>query len=56
MNLASQLGEDTAEGGETLLTWAAYEYADPELVKLFKRSSLSIVGIEATYFRYKFES
>lgn len=25
MNLASKLGEDTAEGGETLLTWAAYE-------------------------------
>ncbi|MCH7742722.1 MAG: adenylate/guanylate cyclase domain-containing protein [Proteobacteria bacterium] len=56
MNLASKLGEDIAEGGETLLTRGAYEYADPELVKLFKRSSLSIAGIEATYFRHKFES
>lgn len=39
-----------------LLTGAAYEYADPDLVKLFKRSSLSIAGVDATYFRHKLES
>jgi hypothetical protein len=56
MNLASKLGEDTAEGGETLLTNLAYESADPELVKSFKPASLSISGIEATYYQHQYES
>ena len=55
MNLASKLGEDTAEGGETLLTCAAYENVDPELVKSFEKLSLSVAGIEATYYRHRFE-
>ena len=55
MNLASKLGEDTAEGGETLLTAAAYKNADSELVKSFEKLSLNISGIEATYFRHHFE-
>ncbi|MBQ61131.1 MAG: hypothetical protein CMQ19_03550 [Gammaproteobacteria bacterium] len=56
MNLASKLGEDTAEGGETLLTNLAYESADPELVKSFKPASLSISGIETTYYQHQYES
>ncbi|MFP6809065.1 MAG: adenylate/guanylate cyclase domain-containing protein [Pseudomonadales bacterium] len=55
MNLASKLGEDTAEGGETLLTNAAFEHADPDLVKPFERMFLSIAGIEASYYRHQFE-
>jgi adenylate cyclase len=54
MNLASKLGEDTAEGGETLITRAAYESADPELVKLFDKQTLNLAGIEAIYFRHRF--
>ena len=55
MNLASKLGEDTADGGETLITAAAYEHADPEVVKSFEKMSLSISGIEATYYRHQFD-
>lgn len=56
MNLASKLGEDIAEGGETLLTVAAYENADRELVKSFEKLSLSISGIVAKYYRQQFNS
>jgi len=56
MNLASKLGEDIAEGGETLLTVAAYENADRELVKSFEKLSLSISGIVATYYMQQFNS
>ncbi|MCH7742719.1 MAG: hypothetical protein IIB71_08690 [Proteobacteria bacterium] len=53
MNLACKLGEDVALGGETLITTAAYENADPALVKSFTQKSLRIAGIDATYFRHQ---
>ncbi len=56
MTLASKLGEDTADGGETLLTTSAYESADRELVKSFTQASLSISGIEVTYYQHQFEN
>lgn len=55
MNLASKLGEDTAAGGETLITSAAYEHADAELVKSFTPMPLTIAGINSTYFRHQFK-
>ncbi len=56
LTLASKLGEDTADGGETLLTTSAYESADRELVKSFTQASLSISGIEVTYYQHQFEN
>ncbi len=54
MNLASKLGEDTAGGGETLITQAAWEHADAELVEPFEKRELEIAGIQAPYYRYCF--
>ena len=56
INLASKLGEDTATGGETLLSENAYRHADPGLVAEFSKSSLCISGIEATYYRLRHEN
>lgn len=52
INLASKLGEDTAGGGETLISESTYLSADPSLVAEFSKSHLSIAGIEATYYRH----
>ena len=51
INLASKLGEDTAVGGETLISENAYRHASRELVDGFSKSELRIAGIEATYYR-----
>lgn len=51
MNLASKLGEDTAEGREVLLTPAAYERTSPELVQGFESDELTISGIRTKYYR-----
>lgn len=55
MNQASKLGEDTAEGGDTLLTASACEHASTELVSLFSKENLTISGIEVTYFRHHYQ-
>ena len=47
MNLASLLGEDTAGAGETIITQAAYESADSELLAGFEQKEFSLSGIEA---------
>lgn len=51
-NLASKLGEDTALGGETLISENAYRHANRSLVSGFSKSQLSVAGIEATYYRH----
>jgi class 3 adenylate cyclase len=51
MNLASKLGEDTAEGGETLLTMSAYESASPDLIKDFEQTSVDISGLHVDHYR-----
>lgn len=50
MNLASKLGEDTADGGETLLTEAAHGAADPALVEGAESRQLNIAGLSTPYF------
>ncbi len=55
MNLASKLGEDTADGCETLLTEAAYSNADADLVSTYEKLHLEIAGIKAPYYRHKFD-
>ena len=52
INLASKLGEDTAVGGETLISENAHRHADQGLVSGFSKSHLQISGIEATYYRH----
>jgi class 3 adenylate cyclase len=52
INLASKLGEDTAAGGETLITESAYQYASKALVANFSLHQLSMAGIEAPYYRH----
>lgn len=54
MNLASKLGEDTAIGGETLITEAVYESTDENLVEGFTPRHLQIAGIEAPCHSYVF--
>lgn len=50
MNLASKLGEDTADGGETLVTQSAYQSAAPELVAGFERRQVRVSGVDLTYY------
>ena len=52
INLASKLGEDTAVGGETLISESAFRHADKDLVAGFSPSLLRVSGIEATYYRH----
>lgn len=54
VNIASKLGEDTARGGETLLTENAYLHAERRLVGGFSKSHLCVAGIEATFYRHRF--
>lgn len=51
MNLASKLGEDTADGGETLLSQSAYSTATDDLVTDFEPRNTRVSGIEITYYR-----
>lgn len=55
MNLASKLGEDTARSGETLITEAVFQHADPGLLTAFTGHRLQTAGIEATYHRHLFK-
>ena len=48
MNLASKLGEDTAEGGETLLTAAAWDQASKESVETVEQRHLVVAGVNLT--------
>jgi len=52
MNLASKLGEDIAEGGETLLTLGAYKSASPVLVQEFTERQVTISGMQINYHRH----
>ncbi|MFT4712606.1 MAG: class 3 adenylate cyclase [Candidatus Azotimanducaceae bacterium] len=54
MNLASKLGEDTADGGETLITERAYASASVDLVQLFEQRTASISGLAFPYYRRQF--
>ena len=49
MNLASKLGEDTAEAGEILLTEAAWTDLPADTQKLFRRRSVAISGADIAY-------
>jgi|TARA_Y100000310_G_scaffold140721_1_gene140133 class 3 adenylate cyclase len=50
MNLASKLGEDTADGGETLLTSNAYKSASPELVRDYEERQVIASGLQINYY------
>jgi class 3 adenylate cyclase len=50
MNLASKLGEDTAEGGETLLTTNAYRSASSELVGGYEERQVIASGMQINYY------
>ena len=56
MNTASKLGEDTACGGETLITEAAFQHADDDLVESFTPRHLELAGIEARYHLHLFKT
>lgn len=51
MNLASKLGEDTADGGETLLTLNAYNSASSELVREYQQKQVTISGMQINYYQ-----
>jgi adenylate cyclase len=53
MNFASKLGEDTADGGETLLTENAYANASAELVKDFEEARCAISGLDLVHYRHR---
>ena len=50
MNLASKLGEDTAEAGEILITRNAHEHADKTLLEGFEPRVLNVSGLSNRYF------
>jgi len=54
MNAASKLGEDTANGGETLLTEAAYKSAESSLVSRFTRRTVEVGGMNLNYYEHQF--
>lgn len=51
MNFASKLGEDTAVGGETLLTTSAWRAASRDLVADFEPRRVSVSGVTLDYYR-----
>ena len=50
MNLASKLGEDTADSGEILLTEAAWTELPGDTQKLFRRRSVAISGADISFY------
>ncbi len=50
MNLASKLGEDTADPGEILITSSTYEHANEELQAGFEARTLDIPGLTGQYY------
>ena len=53
MNLASKLGEDTSEGGDTLLTLAAFEALTDQEGLVVSHHRASISGVDFPYVRLK---
>lgn len=53
MNLASKLGEDTAEGREILLTKAAYAKLTEEQQKIFEKKEAQVSGVGFPYYLTK---
>ena len=49
MNLASKLGEDTANGGETPITESVYAAASDELLQAFQRRNANVSGLAFPY-------
>lgn len=54
MNFASKLGEDLAEGGETLITKNAYQHANKQLVDDFTARETAISGLWLQHYRHLF--
>ena len=54
MNSASKLGEDTANGGETLLTEAAYKNAKSSLTSQFSQRTIEVGGVNLNYYEHQF--
>ncbi|MFT4719197.1 MAG: adenylate cyclase [Candidatus Azotimanducaceae bacterium] len=52
MNFASKLGEDTANGGETLITQSAYARASVKHQDKFTIDCTQVSGLDLTYYRY----
>jgi len=50
MNLASKLGEDTADSGEILLAEAAWIELPGDTQKLFRRRSVAISGADISFY------
>jgi len=53
MNLASKLGEDVADGGETLITPGAYAAASADVLHGFEPADANISGLDLHYYRRK---
>ncbi|MCB1692355.1 MAG: adenylate/guanylate cyclase domain-containing protein [Pseudomonadales bacterium] len=49
MNLASKLGEDTADGGETLVTDNAYRNASQDMVSAFEPREITVSRVDVRY-------
>ena len=56
MNFASKLGEDTANGNETLITASAFERASDSVVSDFVNKKVSVSGVDLSYFCHRFEA
>lgn len=54
MNFASKLGEDIAQGGETLITKNAYQHAEDQLVADFTAREARISGLCLQHYRHLF--
>lgn len=55
MNLASKLGEDTAEGEEILLTPEALAQLTPEFQGHFTKKEFTISGLQEVYYATRFD-
>jgi len=55
MNFASKLGEDVANGDETLITKNAYKHADKELLAGYTKSETCVSGLDLCYYRHQFK-
>jgi adenylate cyclase len=54
MNFASKLGEDLGEGNETLITNAAWQNAERNLVKAFTPAETAVSGVSLKHYRHRF--
>ena len=54
MNFASKLGEDLADGDETLISDSAYQQADKQLTGEFSPRETQISGISLKHYRHTF--